>query len=118
MKANYSNNRHSLKRKPSSLTRFRVKKVILFQKLFIILMMEMFLYAHFRTLCERKKRILMKELYTHITIQLLTQMLLKQGYVALRLKSSLQKFDCRHHHLVDRYGIFISQMTMDLLLFK
>jgi hypothetical protein len=28
--------------------------------------------------------------------QLLTQMLLKQGYVALRLKSSLQKFYCRH----------------------
>ena len=49
--------------------------------------------------------------------QLLTQMLLKQGYVALRLKSSLQKCYC-HHNLVDRYGISISQMTMDLLLFK
>jgi len=55
MKANYSNNRHSLKRKPSSLTRFRVKKVILFQKLFIIFMMEMFLYVHFRTLREKKE---------------------------------------------------------------
>ena len=32
--------------------------------------MEMFLYAHFRTVCERNKRILMKELYTHITIQI------------------------------------------------
>ena len=50
--------------------------------------------------------------------QLLTQMLLKQGYVALRLKSSLQSFYCGHHNLVDRYGISISQMTMDLLLFK
>jgi len=50
--------------------------------------------------------------------QLLTQMLLKQGYVALRLKSLLQNFYCRHHNLVDRYGISISQMTMDLLLFK
>ena len=47
--------------------------------------------------------------------QLLTEMLLEQGYVAL--KSSLQKFYCCHHNLVDRYGISISQMTMDRLLF-
>ena len=40
------------------------------------------------------------------------------GYVALRLKSSLQSFYCGHHNLVDRYGISISQMTMDHLLFK
>jgi len=45
--------------------------------------------------------------------QLLTQNLLKQGYVATRLKSSLQKFDGRHHNLVDRYKISISQMTMN-----
>jgi len=37
--------------------------------------------------------------------------------VATRLKSSLQKFYGRHHNLVDRYKISISQMTMDLLLF-
>jgi hypothetical protein len=40
--------------------------------------------------------------------QLLTQKLLKQGYVAPRLKLSLQIFYCRHHDLVDRYEISIS----------
>jgi hypothetical protein len=49
--------------------------------------------------------------------QLLTQMLLKQGCVAPRLKSSLQTFSGRHHNLVDRCEISISQMTMDLLFF-
>jgi hypothetical protein len=49
--------------------------------------------------------------------QLLTQKLLKQGYVAPTFKSSLQKFYGRHHNLVDRYEISISQKTMDLLLF-
>jgi hypothetical protein len=39
--------------------------------------------------------------------QLLTQKLLKQGYVAPRLKLSLQIFYCRH-----RYEISISQMTI------
>jgi hypothetical protein len=34
--------------------------------------------------------------------QLLTQKLLKQGYVAPRLKSSLRKLYSRHHNLVDR----------------
>ena len=48
--------------------------------------------------------------------QLLTQKLLNQGYVAPRLKSSLRKFYSRHHNLVDRYEISISQMTMNLLL--
>ena len=48
--------------------------------------------------------------------QLLTQKLLKQGYVAPRLKSLLQKLYGHHHNLVDRYEISISQMTMDLLL--
>jgi hypothetical protein len=47
--------------------------------------------------------------------QLLTQKLLKQGYVAPRLKSSLQKCYGRHQDLVDRYEIPISQMTIDLL---
>ena len=49
--------------------------------------------------------------------QLLTQKLLKQGYVAPRLKSLLQKLYGHHHNLVDRYEISISQMTMDLLLY-
>ena len=42
--------------------------------------------------------------------------LLKQGYVAPRLKSSPQNIFGRHHHLVDHFEISISQMTMDLLL--
>ena len=46
--------------------------------------------------------------------QLLTQKLLKQGYVASRLKSLLHKLYGSHHDLVDRYEISISQMTMDL----
>jgi hypothetical protein len=50
------------------------------------------------------------------TAKLLTQKLLKKGYVATRLKS-LQKLYGRHHNLVDRYEISISQMTMNLLLF-
>ena len=49
--------------------------------------------------------------------QLLTQKLLIQGYVAARLKSSLQRIYSRHHNFVDRYEISISQMTMDLSLF-
>jgi hypothetical protein len=47
----------------------------------------------------------------------LTQKLLKQGYVAPRLKSLLQKFYGRHHNLVDRYEISLSHMKMDPLLF-
>jgi hypothetical protein len=49
--------------------------------------------------------------------QLLTQELLKQDYVTLRLKSSLQNFYDRYHHLVDPYEISISQMTMNRFLF-
>ena len=39
--------------------------------------------------------------------------LLKQGYVVHRAESSLEKLYGRHHNLVDRYEISISQMTMD-----
>ena len=49
--------------------------------------------------------------------QRLTQKLLKQENVTPKLKPSLQTFYGRHHNLVDRYEISISQMTMDLLLF-
>jgi hypothetical protein len=49
--------------------------------------------------------------------QLLTQELLKQDYVTLRLKSSLQNFYDRYHDLVDPYEISISQMTMNRFLF-
>ena len=49
--------------------------------------------------------------------QLLTQKLLKQGCIAPGLKSSLQKFYGRHHNLVGRYEISISQMAMNILLY-
>jgi len=44
--------------------------------------------------------------------QLLTQKLVKQGYVDPKLRSSLQKLYCRHHELVDRYKISIHEMVM------
>ena len=45
---------------------------------------------------------------------LLTRKLLNQGFLLVKLKSSLRKFYSRHHDLVDRYGIFVSQMTTDM----
>ena len=48
--------------------------------------------------------------------QLLTQKLPKQGYAVPTLKSNLQTFYGRHHELVDRYEISISQMTIDRFL--
>ena len=45
---------------------------------------------------------------------LLTRKLLNQGFLLVKLKSSLRKFYGRHHDLVDRYGISVSQMTMDM----
>jgi len=45
---------------------------------------------------------------------LLTRKLLNQGFLLVKLKSSLRKFDGRHHDLVDRYGISVSQMTTDM----
>ena len=45
---------------------------------------------------------------------LLTEKLTEQGYVATRLRSSLQKFYGRHHELVDKYGVTISAMRTDL----
>ena len=49
--------------------------------------------------------------------QLLPLKLHTQYYVAPRLRSSLQKFHSRHHDLVDRYELSISQMIMDLLVY-
>ena len=40
---------------------------------------------------------------------LLTKKLLNQGFLIVKLKSSLRKFYGRHHDLVDRYGISVSQ---------
>jgi hypothetical protein len=45
---------------------------------------------------------------------LLTRKLLNQGFLLVKLKSSLQKFYGRHHELADRCGISVSQMTMDM----
>jgi hypothetical protein len=50
--------------------------------------------------------------------QLLIQKVLKQGYAAPKLKSSLQKITIiTIHEMVDRYEISISQMTKDILHF-
>jgi hypothetical protein len=45
---------------------------------------------------------------------LLTRKLLYQGFLLIKLKSSLLKYYGRHHDLVDRYGIYVSQMTTDM----
>ena len=45
---------------------------------------------------------------------LLTREILNQEFLLVKFKSSLQKFCGRHHDLVDRYGIPVSQMTTDM----
>jgi hypothetical protein len=45
---------------------------------------------------------------------LLTWKLLNQWFLLVKLKSSLRKFYGQHHDLVDRYGIYVSQMTTDM----
>ena len=45
---------------------------------------------------------------------LLTRKLLNQGFLLVKLKSSLRKWYGRHHDLVDRYGISVPQMTTDM----
>jgi hypothetical protein len=45
---------------------------------------------------------------------LLTMKLLNQGFLLVKLMSSLRNFYGRHHDLVDRYGISVSQMTKDM----
>ena len=46
--------------------------------------------------------------------RILTLRLLKEGYVATRLKSSFQKFYGRHHELMDHYGVSICIIKTDL----
>jgi hypothetical protein len=41
-------------------------------------------------------------------------LLLTRRFLLVKLKSSLRKFYSRHHNLVDRYGISVSQMTTDM----
>jgi len=45
---------------------------------------------------------------------LLTKKLLNQGFLLVKLKSSNRKYYGRHHDLVDRYGISVSQMCTDM----
>ena len=47
---------------------------------------------------------------------LLTRKLLNQEFKMVMLKSSLRKFYERHHELVDRYRITVSQMISDMFL--
>ena len=47
-------------------------------------------------------------------VLLLTRKLLNQGFLLVKLKSSLRTFYGRHHDLVDRYGISVSQMTTNM----
>ncbi len=49
---------------------------------------------------------------------LLTRNLLNQRFLLVKLKSSLRKLYGRHHDLVDRYGIYVSQMTTDMFHFS
>ena len=45
---------------------------------------------------------------------MLTRKLLNQGFLLVKLKASYRKFYGRHHDLVDRYGIPVSQLTTDM----
>ena len=47
-------------------------------------------------------------------VLLITRKLLNHGFLVAMLKSSLQKFYCRPHDLVNRYGVSVSQMTTDM----
>ena len=43
-----------------------------------------------------------------------TMKLLNQGFLLIKLNSSLRKFYDLHHDLVNRYGISVSQMTTNM----
>jgi hypothetical protein len=45
-------------------------------------------------------------------------LLLNQGFLLVKLKSSLPKFYGRQHDLVNHYGISVSQMSNDMFLFS
>ena len=45
---------------------------------------------------------------------LLTRKLLRQGLLVVKLKSSLRNNECRHHELVNRCGLSVSQMIMKM----
>jgi len=52
--------------------------------------------------------------YSRACGMLLTRKLLNQGFLLVKLKSSRRMFYGRHHDMVDRYGISVSQMTTDM----
>ena len=56
--------------------------------------------------------------YGSIRISLLTMKLMNQGFVWVKLKSLLRQFYGRHHVLVDRYEISVSQITMKMFHFS
>ena len=47
-------------------------------------------------------------------LSMLTRKLLNQGFLLVKLKSSLRQFCGRHHDLVDRYRISVSQKQNDM----
>ena len=51
----------------------------------------------------------MRYIYINIYIKLL-----KQGFLLVKLKSSLPKFYSRYHDFINRYRIYVLQMTMDM----
>jgi hypothetical protein len=53
--------------------------------------------------------------YSGLFSLFITRKLLNQEFLIDKLKSSLRKFYGRHHDLVDRYEIYVSQMTTDMI---
>ena len=51
---------------------------------------------------------------SHDRVLLLTRQLLNLVFILVKLMSSRGKFYSRHHDLVYRYGISVSQMTTDM----
>ena len=46
--------------------------------------------------------------------KLLTNKLLTQGYYKPRLIKTIKKFYGRHHEIVDKFGISVSKMILDI----
>jgi hypothetical protein len=45
---------------------------------------------------------------------LLKRKLLNQGFIMVKLKSWLRKYYGRHHDVVNRYGMSVSEITTDM----
>ena len=46
--------------------------------------------------------------------KLLTNKLLTQGYCKPRLIKTIKKFYCRHHEIVEKFGVSVSKMILDV----